>query len=1553
MHLSALRKTLFFFLLLTPFITLSISPSLTLAQVPSIPPYKKFALEEISEWLSAINISAIRGHVEYLASLGTRATGYEGNLLAAQYIYERFKEYGLINVTYHNFTVVDAISYGANLTINGEIIQLHPLLPNLVCPSTTGPDGIRGQLIYAGQGYLEDFDGLPVNGSIVLMDWDTLDRWLNAARLGARAVIFLHPTDPGRSLYGERPTKYLPHTPLNFPRFYADEEATRKLLAHLDIQKRMSSEEALLLSTQKFTRVKTQNILGWVEGTNPTDNGWTAKESILKWTNPYEYPVAYFAISAYYDSGSIAPSAAPGAQEAISIAVLLELAKYLSQHKPVHSVLFVAFGAHHQGQGDIQFALDYLWNHGWMRAAYDSGQPGVTPKGACKPLGVKIRWAVNLDLSTGSGGVYFASMPTGVWRPWARDILLPLPLASYFRNLVGKTKEITGKSYDVFYEAVPKVPTESVDSMRASANPWKEWLYDGINAWYYAHIPSMCVATARDCRPYHFTPFDTLEKINWKNLQTQLEVVFPAIISFLNQDDDWLQRIYEEYWRYGSYVTPWIEGNYAFAKVRGRVGYWNEEENWYRPVANSLVVLTPADGYPFHQIYTFTDEYGMFSIYFGGHGGIDYYLDAWVINETTGDVIMAPDLGKHAYLPYPYLNPQALGPIITGAGGARIWTHLNDTIDMPWFTVFNCSLWIVYDVSTMTGLLAAGVHVPLETYGSWTYGLPPQIYQPGARKQVGSPGLSLSILAVKPNVRVEYVPLLNASKENPLGKGYIIGRKPGEKLNMPFTILAYAENLYWINEGRFEEILKFIPSVAESIFYKWHKEAGVLLQKAKEALTSYEYSKANLYAFMARVLEEKAYGYAKSTVVDASSAITFIAIFLVPFVFLAERFCFSYRGIKRIIAFIFLFASVVALLYLLHPGFTLAASPPMIIIGISVLLLTMPLLIIMIRYILDFISWVKRQRVGIHESKISRAEQTMNAFTIGVENMRRTRLRAILSLLTIIIVSSSLVSLLAIEPIEVPTVKEVLGAPTYTGLYLRKNLWGRGEPAIDDQTIQLLKTKYESEATIILRAWKYYYWMELKNPNKRFGFVTRYGEKELITPSLLGLSPQDEALWGVAIIYGRPFLPREKSAIILTEEQADFLGINKTQVHIGNPPTVYFGNLPYKVVGIVDSKILEHWKELDGEEITPLIIDVPDMARTYRFHENLMLYPHDNRSAGCYVLILPYEEVKRMNGVTVSLSIIPKNQSRAQKIAREINLFFPNLNCYLSISGQTFLYRVGSIIRVSGLEFVMMPALLGVLSLFNITLGNVYERKKYISIYSSLGLSPLHTAFMFVAENAIYAILGCVLGYIFSMFMSRVLWLIIPLPPMNYSSSYVMSAIGGTMSIIFLASLYPMFVAARMVTPSLERSWSPPSKPRGDSWEMPLPFLAADENEAQAILNYIIEYLRAHLLRDSPDFFLTTDIKLDKGFRGENPYMAANCIIIMHPVEAGIIQEVTFYTIKAAPPKWEFRVILNRKGGDVETWKRLGRNFVNLLRKQLLLWRSLPPEEKKKYFRPL
>ena len=98
------------------------------------------------------------------------------------------------------------IDKGGHLRLpDGTVTPVYALWPNGVRTSSLPDGGIRGPLVYGGKGTLKEVDGKPLDGAIVLLDFDGGQNFLNLATLGARAVLFLI---TGASIASRQPTSF-------------------------------------------------------------------------------------------------------------------------------------------------------------------------------------------------------------------------------------------------------------------------------------------------------------------------------------------------------------------------------------------------------------------------------------------------------------------------------------------------------------------------------------------------------------------------------------------------------------------------------------------------------------------------------------------------------------------------------------------------------------------------------------------------------------------------------------------------------------------------------------------------------------------------------------------------------------------------------------------------------------------------------------------------------------------------------------------------------------------------------------------------------------------------------------------------------------------------------------------------------------------------------------------------------------------------------------------------------------------------------------------------
>ena len=74
------------------------------------------------------------------------------------------------------------------------------------------------------------------------------------------------------------------------------------------------------------------------------------------------------------------------------------------------------------------------------------------------------------------------------------------------------------------------------------------------------------------------------------------------------------------------------------------------------------------------------------------------------------------------------------------------------------------------------------------------------------------------------------------------------------------------------------------------------------------------------------------------------------------------------------------------------------------------------------------------------------------------------------------------------------------------------------------------------------------------------------------------------------------------------------------------------------------------------------------------------------------------------------------------------------------------MYHASDALSYSGVPNIIIPILISVLIVLNTMIGSVYERKREIGVYTSVGLAPSHVSFLFIAESLAIAVLIVVLG---------------------------------------------------------------------------------------------------------------------------------------------------------------------------------------------------------------
>ncbi|MCK6473353.1 MAG: FtsX-like permease family protein [Planctomycetes bacterium] len=312
------------------------------------------------EWQDGqLSPEKIREHVEQLSKLTSRVAGYPGAEQARDYIVKCLGGMGYADGTQdrdepaendlfnrvgsHRFWGLTPVDKG-----NGRLkftstplsdlpatLPVYAVWPNGGAVTSTGPQGLTGPLLYGHTGKPEDFDGMKVSGAIVMLDLTAQTDWTIAAGLGAQAVLLVEPADVRRP---DMENLYL-NTPVEFPRLWLRREHGENLKRALEAntQAGQPAPEVNVYARMTWENNIWENLYLLVPGKDGP-----GKDTVI--------------LSAYYDSNSIVPALAPGAEQALSCATLLEVARSFKAHPPERDTLLLFCAGHFQGlKGEREF----------------------------------------------------------------------------------------------------------------------------------------------------------------------------------------------------------------------------------------------------------------------------------------------------------------------------------------------------------------------------------------------------------------------------------------------------------------------------------------------------------------------------------------------------------------------------------------------------------------------------------------------------------------------------------------------------------------------------------------------------------------------------------------------------------------------------------------------------------------------------------------------------------------------------------------------------------------------------------------------------------------------------------------------------------------------------------------------------------------------------------------------------------------------------------------------------------------------------------------------
>ncbi|MEE2658947.1 MAG: FtsX-like permease family protein [Candidatus Latescibacterota bacterium] len=1492
--------------------------------------------------------------IRELSSHGARHPGYPGDRFAASYVEREFIAAGVTKVKREPYELVMPIDKGASLqllSVAGEAVEDVPITsmwPNLVRTNTLGPEGLEAELFYGSTGEYEDFNGFEVEGNVVLMEFNSWANWKNAAALGAAAIIFIAPEE---TTLWEARHKWS-WAPVRVPRFWLDRNTGLTLKARIG----RGSLPVRMHARMDFEKATSWNIWGIVPGTDPV-----LKDEVVL-------------VEAYYDGTSVVPSVSPSAEAASSISVLLELARHLQAQPPGRTVALLAAGSNFQGYRGL---FEWFDKHARKVAPFKDRMPkrfiadsldvetliaataarGITPD----TLGIELveneqNGQLRLD-SVNMPKLRAAlklrrikpdSVDIGIRiEPDSLDIALFIGLElSSKSNQVGVVHSARLPAHRQFFVplgrrfmqyaevAAAELKRESTALVNLISPikglSWDSYLDDDVyrepgKIAVDAGLMALNLVTTTDKRMVLDTPLDTADKVDFGNLALQSEIINSALQQALDDPD-----------LFGSDPAQLRKDHNknildVFVAIDGRLRLLPRRSAEPKdPVDNALVWIRKLGhrSNMWRPRLEIADEYGNYKS--RGLSKRPTQLHSYKMDLETGEITHATDHGERA---------QAIGA----------WEQTLGKAETAWTTImFPAESIEIYD------RVHAHFHFAMGNFSKEMKvldrrGATPRQY--GFAMGDVDEQMMLLFAGLEDSLRVVSESMILLGNEGTTDETTGQGRGFGFAGNrmVRHSMLQSTKDMWRLDEARIERMREF--AIENPRLEALHDRAARSIEKADQAITDLNWGDYIRHAREAIGLEFGAYPDVRGTQNDVMNGLVFFMALLVPAAFFAERLIFASTDVRRQLA---MFGAITAVIWLImsqvHPAFELA-QPIIVLLALMVIVMAFFVISLVMSRFNEFMTELSQTRSGTASGEISRSGTAYVAFMLGISNMRRRVMRTSLTLATITLLTFTVLSFTSFRP-QIQFVGFLKDwKPAYHGLLMHDIHWWSWEPTHFDY----LNDHFGAHGVVVPRTWDIMGFEE-------DGFIPlRHDGLEAGALGLLGMDRREPQVTGIdqALVAGSWFEKEFEGSVILADAMAERLQITSEEVEAAErgeqaAPKVQIHGRWWDVRGIYDSQVLESIRDLNNQPMTPAKeqfeqFNMPGMDVMFLMNE-MMLFEADvdigyEHQAAARLAILPYRELESMGAELMSVAVRFDDDTDAEALIQSY-LSRAAFRLFVGMPDdegelRTFAYTAFGSTSAEGFGALVIPMLIAALIVLNTMMGAVYERFREIGVYSSVGLAPIHIAFLFIAEACVYGVLGVVIGYIVGQVGAKILLALNMLGgvSLNYSSTSAVAGAMLVMLVVIVSTLYPSRVASQMAVPDVVRRWQLPD-PDGDVWQFSFPF-TVNVNAIESLCGYLYTLFSSHG-HESVGKMYTEKTRIVVEETDQIKVYSVQLLLWLAPFDMGVSQYLQFTTMPTQDPSiHEIDLYIERISGPLAFWKRLNLGFMLELRKQFLVWQTL------------
>ncbi|NMA46180.1 MAG: FtsX-like permease family protein [Lentisphaerae bacterium] len=758
----------------------------------------------------------------------------------------------------------------------------------------------------------------------------------------------------------------------------------------------------------------------------------------------------------------------------------------------------------------------------------------------------------------------------------------------------------------------------------------------------------------------------------------------------------------------------------------------------------------------------------------------------------------------------------------------------------------------------------------------------------------------------------------------------------GEGFSMigaPIAINAAARSssdLWRLNESRMD-ILRAKGILDSSLAELHGRSEDILLDAAKPDTSPLRREALTTTSFWA---SRPVYQKVRAMLDDLVFAVLILLGLSVPFAFALERVIIGATTIyKQIYWFVFFFAVTFAILYLTHPAFAIANTPIIIFLGFAIVVMSTMVIFIIMRKFEYELKAIQGLTATVHVTDVSNVSTFMAAMQMGISTMRRRPTRTALTAITIILLTFTILCFASFGTQSGVVTLFAAPNPSYSGAFVHNVNWN----PLSEDLRDIIRGRWPT-LTVCRRLW-----ISPKTQDNPGLLISRTDASQPLTiKGVLGVEPYELKQREDLREY---FGDLNDNSILITNAVAKVL-----EVEPGDQ--VLFRGRRLTVGKLLDAVMLSAAKDMDTSSILPA--DFTETSSTQPTNvdgeEEMEMLAQKNWASlpVDQVAVVSADTAKTLGASLYGLIIYTEDSSEAIETAENLARILP---FPIAATRQNGVYRhlLGTVLKASGAKDLFFPIVLGGLVIFGTMLGSVADRKKEIYTFSALGLAPKHVATLFFAESMVYALIGGLGGYLLAQGTLKLLGVaseygLVRVPEMNMSSTNTIVTILIVMATVLISSVYPAIRASKSANPGLMRIWRPP-EPEGDVMDLVFPFTVS-QYDITGVVSFLQEHFGNHT-DTGLGRFMTSNVQLVREANGE---LGLDANLALAPFDLGVSQS---FSLRSTPSEIagidEVRVVLKRISGQPKDWQRLNKVFLDDLRQQFLIWRSIPRQTMELY----